>query len=600
MGTESVNDINICVATANGSGSTSSNTVLYKSLYKMGIPCSGKNLFPSNIQGLPTWYYIRVSGAGYLGRKDQIDVIVIFNDDTASEDVDKVMEGGLVIYDDSTPLPDALKRPSLQYIGVPAWKLVKEHIKAPQLRAKQRNMIYVGALAQLFGIPLEVIKEVLQDVFGDKPAVIESNFQCIEMGVEHIKNSGATQQIGRYEAIPGGNKDKIMTEGNTAAAMGAIYGGASVVAWYPITPSTSLVEEMISNIHKYRTDEHGHHRYAIVQAEDELASVAMVVGAGWAGARAMTSTSGPGLSLMQEGIGLAYFAEIPSVFMIVQRGGPSTGLPTRTQQADITLMHQGSHGDTRHIVLIPHDNTSIFEFSWRSFDMADQFQTPIFLMLDLDLGMNQSLSDKFQMPSEPLQRGKLLDTKALEALEAKGGEFHRYLDVDGDGIPYRTIPGTDHPRAAYFARGSGHNESAVYTENSEVYKKLLDRLRRKYETAREAVPKPIIQNGSGSTEGVISFGSSYQPAREACDRMASAGRAADHLLLRALPLTEEVRSFIAGHEVTYLIEQNRDAQMTQIMRDDYPELAARIKPICIYDGMPMAAGDIVQLINGAK
>lgn len=600
MGTESVNDINICVATANGSGSQTSNTVLYKSLYKMGIPCSSKNLFPSNIQGLPTWYFIRASAKGYLARKDQIDVIVIFNDDTCQEDVDKVMEGGLVIYDDSSPLPEALKRPSLQYIGVPAWNLVKEHIKAPQLRAKQRNMIYVGALAQLFGIPLEVISEVLGDVFGDKPAVIESNFQCIELGYEHISNSGATQQIGRYEAIPGGNKGKIMTEGNTAAALGAIYGGASVVAWYPITPSTSVVEEMISRIHEYRLDEQGNHRYAIVQAEDELASVAMLVGAGWAGARAMTSTAGPGLSLMQEGIGLAYFAEIPGVFMIVQRGGPSTGLPTRTQQADITLMHQGSHGDTRHIVLIPHDNASVFELAWRSFDFADQFQTPVFLMMDLDMGMNQSLSDQFQMPETPLQRGKLLDKEALEALEAQGGKFMRYRDVDGDGIPQRTIPGTDHPGAAYFARGSGHNESAGYTENSDVYKNLLDRLRRKYETARGAVPKPIINNGSGSKEGVISYGSSYEPAREACDRMAAGGRATDHLLLRALPLTEEVRSFIAAHETTYLIEQNRDGQMTQIVRDDYPELAVRIKPICIYDGMPMAAGDIVQLINGVK
>ena len=595
MGSVTVNDVNICVATANGSGSQSSNSVLYKSLYKLGIPCSAKNLFPSNIQGLPTWYYIRASAAGYLGRKDDIDVMVLFNDDTASADVDKVREGGLVIYDDSSPLADSLQRPSLQYLGVPAGNLVKEHIKAPQLRAKQRNMIYVGAVAQLFGIPLEVIKEVLRDVFGDKPAVIDSNFLCIELGFQHMESSGASQNISRLEAIPGGNKDKIMTEGNTAAALGAIFGGASVVAWYPITPSSSLVEEMIARIHDHRVDEHGHHRYAIVQAEDELASAAMVVGAGWAGARAMTSTAGPGLSLMQEGIGLAYIAEIPSVFMIVQRGGPSTGLPTRTQQADITLMHQGSHGDTRHIVLIPHDNASVFEMSWRSFDFADQYQTPIFLMLDLDIGMNQSLSDQFQMPDGPLNRGKLLDEKALEA---QGGKFRRYLDIDGDGIPQRTIPGNEHPNAAYFARGSGHNEDAGYTENSEVYKNLQDRLRRKYETARQTVPKPIIFNSTGSKEGIISFGSSYQPTCEARDRLAAAGRKADHLLLRALPLTDEVRSFIEAHEVIYLVEQNRDGQMTQIVRDDYPDLAARIKSICVYDGMPLAAGDLVALING--
>ncbi len=593
----SVNDINICVATTNGSGSQSSNTVLYKSLYKMGIPCSSKNLFPSNIQGLPTWYFIRASAAGYFGRKDEIDVMVIFNEATAGEDVDKVRKGGLVIYDDSEPLPEDLKRPGLTYVGVPAWNLVKEHIKAPQLRAKQRNMVYVGAIAQLFGIPLEVTREVLTDVFGNKPAVVDGNFLCIEVGYQHMEASGASQDIARLEPIPGGNKGKIMTEGNTAAALGAIFGGASVVAWYPITPSTSIVEEMIAHIHKHRTDEHGHHRYAIVQAEDELASVAMVVGAGWAGARAMTSTAGPGLSLMQEGIGLAYFAEVPSVFMIVQRGGPSTGLPTRTQQSDITLMHQGSHGDTRHIVLIPHDNAAVFEMAWRSFDFADQFQTPVFVMMDLDMGMNQSLSQPFQMPGEPLQRGKLLDDKALEA---QGGKFRRYFDKDGDGIPQRTIPGMEHPAAAYFARGSGHNEDASYSENSQVYKALLDRLRRKYETARKFVPKPLVANSSGAREAIISYGSSYEPAREARDRLAAEGRQTDHLLLRALPLTAEVREFIAHYDVVYLIEQNRDAQMTQIVRDEYPDLAGRIKPVCVYDGMPPAAGELVALINGGK
>jgi 2-oxoglutarate ferredoxin oxidoreductase subunit alpha len=445
MGDLAINDVNICVATANGSGSQSSNNVLYKSLYKMGIPCSGKNLFPSNIQGLPTWYYIRASAEGYLARKDEIDVMVLFNEVTAADDVKKVREGGLVLYDESEPLADELKRDSLQYVGVPAWNLVKEHIKAPQLRAKQRNMVYVGALAQLFGLPLEIIKEVLEDVFGSKPVVIESNMLCIELGYGHMEDAGARQEVSRLEPIPQGNENKIMTEGNTAAALGAIWGGATVVPWYPITPSSSLVEEMISYIPRFRTDAHGHHRFAIVQAEDELASVAMVVGAGWAGARAMTSTAGPGLSLMQEGIGLAYFAEVPSVFMIVQRGGPSTGLPTRTQQSDITLMHQGSHGDTRHIVLIPHDNAAVFELSCQSFDFADRFQTPVFLMLDLDMGMNQSLSPEFEMPDQPIQRGKLLDKAALEA---QGGKFRRYFDQDGDGIPQRTIPGTDHPAAA--------------------------------------------------------------------------------------------------------------------------------------------------------
>ncbi len=591
------NDLNICVATANGSGSQSSNSVFYKALYKMGIPCSGKNLFPSNIQGLPTWYYIRASGAGYLGRKDEIDAMVLFNEATARQDVARVRPGGVCIYDDSTPLPEGLKRPNLQYIGVPAWNMVKENIKAPQLRTKQRNMVYVGALAGLFGIPLQTLREVLQDIFGAKPAVIDSNFLCIELGFRHIQQSGATQDICRLEPIEGGNEGKIMTEGNTAAGLGAIYGGASVVAWYPITPSSSLVETMIDRIGKYRTDPQGHNRFAILQAEDELASVAMVVGAGWAGARAMTSTSGPGLSLMQEGIGLAYFAEVPGVFMVVQRGGPSTGLPTRTQQADISLIHQGSHGDTRHIVLIPHDNASAFELAWRSFDLADRFQTPVFVMLDLDLGMNQSLSPPFAMPDTPLQRGKLLDEQALRE---QGGKFRRYLDLDGDGIPQRTIPGNPHPGAAYFARGSGHDEDAEYSEDPTVYKATLDRLRRKYETSRQEVPRPVLENGTGSSEGLISFGSSYEPVREARDRMGAAGRPTDHLLIRALPLTGEVEEFVAGHERIFLVEQNRDGQMTQILRDEYPGLAGRIEPVLIYDGMPLTAGGIIEIINGAN
>jgi len=589
-----VNDINICVATENGSGSASSNSVLFKSVFKMGIPCSGKNLFPSNIQGLPTWYYIRASGDGYLGRKDDVDVMVLFNDATAADDVHKVRSGGLIVHDSSGELPKEWRRDDVQYIGVPANNLVREHIKTPQLRAKLRNMVYVGALAKLFGIPLEVIEEVLKDTFGDKPKVIEPNKQCIELGYNSIAESGQTQSIGRLETIENGTQGLIMTEGNTAAALGAIFGGATVVAWYPITPSSSLVESMSGYIEHYRTDANGKRRYCIVQAEDELGSASMVVGAGWSGARAMTSTSGPGLSLMQEAIGLAYYVEVPSVFFIVQRGGPSTGLPTRTQQADITLMHQGSHGDTRHIVLMPHDNRSIFEMSWRAFDYADRFQTPVFVMLDLDMGMNMSLSEPFEMPDRPMDRGKLLDVAALESLEAQGRRFRRYFDVDGDGIPQRTIPGTPHPHAAYFARGSGHDADARYSEDPAVYKANLDRLRRKYETARQHVPAPVVYNGTGAKVGTISFGSSYEPVREALDRLKARGQAADHLLLRALPLTDEVRDFVAEHEVIYLVEQNRDAQMTQILRDEYPEYAARIRPVCVYDGMPVSAGEIVR------
>ncbi|HKI99879.1 MAG TPA: 2-oxoacid:acceptor oxidoreductase subunit alpha [bacterium] len=594
MSQPAINDINIGIATENGSGSASANSILFKSIFKMGIPCSGKNMFPSNIQGLPTWYQVRASEEGYLGRKDVIDVMVIFNDVTAHLDVDKVRAGGLIIYDDSTPLPQGLIRDSLKYIGVPAWNLVREHIKVTQLRAKQRNMVYVGAIAKLFGIPLQIVAEVLKDTFSNKQAVIDSNYQCIELGYKHIESTGATQDLCQLEAIPDGNKGKIMTEGNVVAALGAIFGGCSVVAWYPITPSSSLVEEMIARVPDLRKDPSGKNRYAIVQAEDELASAAMVVGAGFSGARAMTATSGPGLSLMQEGIGLGYFVEVPSVYFVIQRGGPSTGLPTRTQQADITMMHQGSHGDTRHLVLIPHDNPSVFEMAWKAFDYADRFQCPVFVMMDLDLGMNLSISGPLQYPDKPMDRGKVL---SREDLEAQGGKFKRYLDVDGDGIPYRTLPGTDHPGAAYFARGSGHNVDASYSEDNRVYKALLDRLRKKYETARQFVPPPVIQNGAKTGDGVISFGSSFIPACEALDRMKKAGRPMDHLLLRALPVNGEVRDFISKHEQVFLVEQNRDGQMTQILRDEFPEYAARIHPVLIYDGLPATAGAIVQLIQ---
>ena len=597
MSQPAVNDVSISIATANGSGSASANSIFYKTIFKLGIPVSAKNIFPSNIQGLPTWYQIRVSGAGYLGRKDVVDVAVVFNDVTAKQDVDKVRPGGVVLYDSSTALPAELKRDGLKYIGVPAWNLVKEHIKQPQLREKQRNMVYVGALARLFGVPMDTLREVLKDTFGSKPAVIESNLLCIKIGFEHIETTGATQDVCLLKAIPDGNKGKIMSEGNAVSALGAIFGGCTVVAWYPITPSSSLVEEMIASIGPYRRDEKGKNRYAILQAEDELASASMVVGAGFTGARAMTATAGPGLSLMQEGIGLAYFAEVPGVFFIVQRGGPSTGLPTRTQQSDISLMHQGSHGDTKHIVLIPHDNPSAFEMGWRAFDFADRYQTPVFVALDLDIGMNLSSSGPLVMPDRPMDRGKLLDSATLKA---QGGKFRRYFDLDGDGIPQRTIPGNELPAAAYFARGSGHDFDGRYSESNEVYKATLDRLRRKYETARKEVPKPILHNGRSTKAGLISYGSTFAPAQEAVDRLAADGMPLNHLLLRALPLTNEVEEFLAKHDVIYLAEQNRDGQMTQILRDDFPKFAARIRPVLIYDGLPPTAGEICSLIKAAK
>ncbi|MDZ4345980.1 MAG: 2-oxoacid:acceptor oxidoreductase family protein, partial [Candidatus Binatia bacterium] len=469
MDTPAINDLNICVATENGSGSASANNLLFKAIFKMGVPCSSKNMFPSNIQGLPTWYQIRASAEGYLSRKDVIDVMVMFNDATAAKDIHRVRDGGLILYDDSTSLPADLRRDGVQYIGFPANKLITKLVPASPLRAKQRNMVYVGALAYLFGMDMEVIKAVLEDTFGKKPAVIESNLVCIDAGYQYLKQEGATQNIARLEHIPNGNKDKIITEGNTAAALGAIYGGAAVICWYPITPSSSIAESLEYYLPRLRKSKDGKKNYAIVQAEDEIASAGMIVGAGWAGARAMTSTSGPGVSLMNESIGLAYFAEIPCVFFIVQRGGPSTGLPTRTQQADISLMYGASHGDTRHILLIPHDMNSCFDFARRSFDFADRFQTPVFVATDLDLGMNLWPSDPLKLEKEPYDLGKRLGAEQLEEWANAGKKFRRYFDQDDDGIPYRTVPGNRHPMASFFTRGSGHDADAKYSEDENDY-----------------------------------------------------------------------------------------------------------------------------------
>ena len=599
METPAINDLNICVATENGSGSASSNNILFKAIFKMGIPCSSKNMFPSNIQGLPTWYQIRASADGYLSRKDDIDVMVMFNDATAAKDIYRVREGGLILYDDSNPLPAQLKREGVQYVGFPANKLVAKLVPASPLRAKQKNMFYVGALAYLFGIDMEVIKVVLEDTFGKKPAVIESNLICIDAGYQYMKEKGFSQNIARLEVIPNGNKGKIITEGNTVAALGAIYGGASVICWYPITPSSSLAEAMEFYLPKLRKLKDGKKAYAIVQAEDEIASAGMIAGAGWAGARAMTSTSGPGLSLMNETIGLAYYAEIPCVFFIVQRGGPSTGLPTRTQQADISLMYGASHGDTRHMILIPHDMNSCFDFARQSFNYADRFQTPIFVAMDLDLGMNLWPSEPLKLPPEPFDYGKRLSAAQLEEWSKAGKKFRRYFDQDGDGIPYRTVPGNQNRMASYFTRGSGHDADAKYSEDETDYKYILDRLRKKFDTARKFVPKPIVDKERGVKTGIICYGSSYEPVREARDRLKAAGLKTNHLLIRALPLTSEVRDFLVGHDTIYLVEQNRDGQMAAIIKDENPDLGSKVTSILVYNGLPMAAGEVVRQIFDA-
>jgi len=599
LDTPLINDLNICVATENGSGSASSNNILFKAIFKMGIPCSSKNMFPSNIQGLPTWYQIRASGDGYLSRKDVIDVMVMFNDATAAKDIYRVRDGGVILYDDSNSLPANLKRDGVQYFGFPANKLVAKLVPASPLRAKQRNMVYVGALAYLFGIDMSVIKAVLEDTFGRKPAVIESNMICIDAGYQYCKEQGYKQNIARLEPIPNGNKGKIITEGNTAAALGAIYGGASVICWYPITPSSSLAEAMEYYLPRLRKPINDKKAYAIVQAEDEIASVGMIVGAGWAGARAMTSTSGPGLSLMNESIGLAYYAEIPCVLFIIQRGGPSTGLPTRTQQADISLMYGASHGDTRHIILIPHDMNSCFDLARQSFNYADRFQTPVFIAMDLDLGMNFWSSDPLKLNQEPFDWGKRLDAKQLEEWTKAGKKFRRYFDQDGDGIPYRTVPGNENRMASYFTRGSGHDADARYSEDEHDYKDILDRLRKKFETARKFVPKPIVEKERGVKTGIICYGSSYEPVREARDRLKAQGLKTNHMLIRALPLTSEVFEFLAEHDTIYLVEQNRDGQMAAIVKDEHPEFGTKIVSVLIYNGLPATPLEVVNQIFAA-
>jgi len=599
LDTPLINDLNICVATENGSGSASSNNILFKSIFKMGIPCSSKNMFPSNIQGLPTWYQIRASGEGYLSRKDVIDVMVMFNEATVAKDIYRVRDGGVLLYDDSTALAANLKREGVLYVGFPANKLVAKLVPASPLRAKQRNMVYVGALAYLFGIDMAVIRAVLEDTFGKKPAVIESNLVCIDAGYQYCKEQGYKQNIARLEPIPDGNKGKIITEGNTAAALGAIYGGASVICWYPITPSSSLAESMEYYLPRLRKQIDGKKSYAIVQAEDEIASAGMVVGAGWAGARAMTSTSGPGVSLMNESIGLAYFAEIPSVFFIIQRGGPSTGLPTRTQQSDISLMYGASHGDTRHIILIPHDINSCFDLGRQSFNYADRFQTPVFVAMDLDLGMNLWSSEPLKLTQEPYDLGKRLSAQDLDEWTKAGKKFRRYFDQDGDGIPYRTVPGNTNRMASYFTRGSGHDADARYSEDEHDYKYILDRLRKKFDTARKFVPKPIVEKERGVKTGIICYGSSYEPVREARDRLKARGLRTNHLLIRALPLTSEVMDFLAEHDTIYLVEQNRDGQMAAIIKDERPELGAKMVSVLIYNGLPATPLEVVNQIFAA-
>ena len=584
-----VNDFSIQVATANGSGSQTANLVLMRSLFQMGIPVSGKNLFPSNIQGLPTWFTIRASKDGWIGRKKEIDFCVAMNPETAQEDCKKMAPGTAIVYD--APLALEALRNDLHFYPVPFGKLVGPVCPEPKLRALVKNMIYDGVLAFLLGIEMEEIRKALFKQFGARKAkAAELNWGAVKAGFEYAQQNLTKTDPYRVEAMDQ-NQGKIIIEGNAATALGMMFAGATVLIWYPITPSSSLMESAIAYFQRFRIDkETGKATFAVVQAEDELAAAGMVLGAGWAGARSVTATSGPGISLMSEFIGLGYYAEIPGVFIDVQRVGPSTGLPTRTAQGDILKNAVLSHGDTRHAVLFPSNPEECFTLVQKCFELAEHFQTPIFLNTDLDLGMNYWTADAFPYPEEAIARGKVLTAEDLDRL----GGFSRYKDVDGDGIGYRTLPGTNHPQGSYFTRGSGHNEHAAYSEREDDYVNNVNRLVKKLEVMKTHVPKPQIIEDEGAKIGIICCGTSRFACEESRDQLKREYNIpCSYLRLKAYPFTQEVLDFIARHDRIYVVDQNRDGQTYLLMKLDFTaEQIGKLRSVRHYTGMPIDARSV--------
>ncbi len=590
-----VNDLTFQAATVNGSGSQSANLVLTRAIFAMGIPVAPKNVFPSNIEGLPTWYQLRVSPQGYQARKGDPDIIVALNPQTWRDDLETLPPGGVVVHEAAYSTADV--RSDLNYYPVPFAKLAKSRITNDALRKQLTNMLYVGVVGGLLGIPLEDLVHGVHRTFPTKPKAWQSNEDAITVGFEYWKENFADRPCGlRLEAVPGGTDGLVLLEGNQAAALGCLMGGCTVAAWYPITPSSSLCENLIAYANRFRRDpETGESRIAIVQAEDELAALGMAIGAGWTGARAMTSTSGPGLSLMAEFSGFGYYAEVPVVVFDIQRIGPSTGLPTRTSQADLAFAHTISHGDTRHPVLLPATVAEVYEFAQRAFDLADRLQTPVFVLSDLDLGMNLWMSPPLSYPEQPFDRGKVLSVEDLDRL---GGEWGRYRDVDGDGIPYRTLPGTEHDAAGYFTRGSGHDPDARYTEGAEAYAANMDRLARKLRHAEHLLPEPVTDDAGGPGVGLIAFGSTEHAIKEARDLLAARGMAADYLRVRSLPLHASVTAFVEAHERVYVVEQNRDGQLYDLVRLALPgALVDRVRSIRNYDGQPITAETITRPLS---
>ena len=583
------NDFSINVATVNGSGSQSANSVLLKAIFGMGVPVSGKNLFPSNIAGLPTWFIIRASKDGYVARKRETEILVALNPETAREDVRQLPAGGVAICEENLKLDDA--REDIFLYTVPFDKITAAVCPEAKLRKLVKNMVYVGVVAQLLAIDLSVVEGGLRRQFAKKQKVFDLNFGAVKAGFDYAQENLIKRDpyfIERMDATAG----KIIIDGNAACGMGAVFAGVTVVAWYPITPSTSVIEATTDLLKKLRVTPEGKATFAVAQAEDELAAIGMVLGAGWAGARSMTATSGPGMSLMAEFCGLGYYAEIPGVIVNVQRSGPSTGMPTRTQQADLLSAAFLSHGDTKHILLLPGSVKECFELTHAAFDLSERLQTPVFVLSDLDLGMNNWISEPFDYPTKPLDRGKVLTAADLDRL----GGFARYRDVDGDAIGWRTLPGTAHPKAAYFTRGSGHNDAAVYTEKSDEYAALMERLARKFETARELVPGPVAVRDGSSKIGFIAFGSTDCALTESLDQIKKRYTLdIDYLRIRAYPFAQSIHDFVAAHDRIYVVEQNRDAQLASLLKLDLPaDQIVKLRSILHFDGMPIDAESITE------
>ena len=585
-----VNDVVIKIATVNGTGSASANSLLMKSIFQMGIPVVGKNYFPSNIQGLPTWYEIRVTGDGYQSRSGRVDVMVAMNAQTYARDLAEVSPGGWLVYDSTWPRNKLLNRDDVTVLGIPLSRMCNEHFKGARARILMKNIAYVGALAALLDIDLETITGLIERAFADKQQLIGSNMEAIRLGFDYA-NENFVCPLPKKVAAMDGTKGHIVIDGNTAAGLGCMYAGATVGAWYPITPSTSLMDAFRSFCSQYRVDpDTGKRTYCIIQAEDELAAIGMVLGASWNGARSFTPTSGPGISLMSEFLGFAYYAELPAVVFNVQRVGPSTGMPTRTQQADILSCAYASHGDTKHVLLFPADPSECFHMALASFDLAEGLQTPVMVLSDLDIGMNDWMVPEFEIDEGYVpDRGKVLSAEELEDME----QFYRYLDVDGDGIPYRTLPGT-HPKGSYFTRGSGHTRYGAYTEDSAQYQDVLDRLLVKWETARTMVPQAEIQYSKFNKAAILTVGSGDGACREAIDRLAEQNVPLNYCRVRAFPFSDEIKEFIDKHEVVYVVEQNRDAQLRTLLILDCESEPSKLVSLLHYNGMPLNADFVVE------